>query len=77
MRPVGEWNTEEVTVKGRRVTVAVNGATVVDADLDAASASGTVDGRDHPGLKREAGHIGFLGHGSIVEFRRLRIKELK
>ncbi len=77
LRPVGEWNTEEVTVKGRRVTVAVNGATVVDADLDAASASGTVDGRDHPGLKREAGHIGFLGHGSIVEFRRLRIKELK
>jgi HEAT repeat protein len=77
LRPVGEWNTEEVTVKGRRVTVTVNGATVVDADLDAASASGTVDGREHPGLKRDSGHIGFLGHGSIVEFRRLRIKELK
>ena len=73
LRPVGEWNTEEVTVKGRRVTVVVNGVTVVDADLDEASASGTMDGKDHPGLKRTSGHIGFLGHGSIVELRNIRI----
>jgi len=77
LRPPGEWNAEEVTVKGRRVMVSVNGTTVVDADLDAASAAGTMDGRDHPGLKRESGHIGFLGHGSVVEFRRLRIREMK
>jgi HEAT repeat protein len=77
LRPVGEWNTEEVTVKGRRLTVVVNGTAIVNADIDTASAGGTTDGRDHPGLKRESGHIGFLGHGSIVEFRRLRIKEMK
>jgi hypothetical protein len=77
LQPVGEWNTEEVTVKGRRVAVVVNGTTVVDADIDAASAAGTMDGREHPGLGRESGHIGLLGHGSIVEFRRLRIKELR
>ncbi|MBE3124481.1 MAG: DUF1080 domain-containing protein [Acidobacteria bacterium] len=77
LKPVGEWNTEEVTVRGRRVAVVVNGTTVVDADIDAATAGGTVDGRDHPGLKRESGRIGFLGHGSIVEFRRIRLKELK
>jgi HEAT repeat protein len=76
LRPVGEWNTEEVTVKGRHVTVIVNGTTIVDADIDAASAGGTVDGHDHPGLKRETGRIGFLGHGSIVEFRNIRLKEL-
>ena len=76
LRPVGEWNTEEVTVEGRRVRVVVNGTTVVDADLDAASAGGTMDRRDHPGLARESGHIGFLGHGSIVEFRNIRIREL-
>jgi HEAT repeat protein len=76
LRPVGEWNAEEVTVEGRRISVIVNGATVVDADVDAASAGGTMDGREHPGLKRESGHIGFLGHGSIVEFRNIRIKEL-
>ena len=77
LKPVGEWNAEEVTVRGPRVTVVVNGTTVVDADIDAAAAGGTVDGRDHPGLKRESGRIGFLGHGAIVEFRGIRLKEIK
>jgi HEAT repeat protein len=76
LRPVGEWNTEEITAKGRRIRVVVNGTLVVDADLDQASAGETIDHRDHPGLKRDRGHIGFLGHGSIVEFRNIRIKEL-
>ena len=77
LRPVGEWNSEEVTVKGRRVAVVVNGTSVVDADLDTASVGGTMDGRDHPGLKRPSGHIGFLGHGSRLELRNLRIKETR
>jgi len=77
LRPVGEWNTEEIVAKGRKVTVAVNGTRVVEADLDQAGAEGTIDHRDHPGLKRESGHIGLLGHGSIVEFRNIRIRELK
>ena len=77
LRPVGEWNSEEVTVKGRRVTVVVNGTTVVDADLDEASAGGTMDGKDHPGLKRTSGHVGFLGHGSPLELRNIRIREIR
>ena len=77
LRPVGEWNSEEVRVLGRRVTVVVNGTTVVDADLDEASAGGTMDGKDHPGLKRASGHIGFLGHGSPLEFRNIRIREMR
>jgi HEAT repeat protein len=74
LRPVGEWNSEEVTVAGRRVSVVVNGTTVVDADIDEASAAGTMDGKDHPGLKRARGHVGFLGHGSVLEIRNIRIK---
>jgi HEAT repeat protein len=77
LRPAGEWNAEEVTVKGRHVTVAVNGSTIVDADLDQASAGGTIDHNEHPGLGRSTGHIGFLGHGSIVEFRNIRLKEIR
>jgi HEAT repeat protein len=77
LRPAGEWNSEEVIVEGRRVKVAVNGTIVVDADVDRAAAEGTMDGREHPGLARASGHIGFLGHGSVVEFRRIRVKELK
>jgi hypothetical protein len=76
LKPVGEWNTEEVTARGRQVTVKVNGKTIVDADIDKASTPQTMDHRDHPGLKRDKGHIGFLGHGDYLEFRNIRIKTL-
>jgi len=76
-KPVGEWNYQEVIVKGTKITVILNGVTIVDADIQEAIDRGTMDGRDHPGLKRAAGHIGFLGHGSHVECRNIRIKELK
>lgn len=73
-KPVGEWNSEEIDVRGRRVKVTLNGTVIVDADLDEASKSGTLDGNDHPGLKRSTGHIAFCGHGDHVEFRNIRVK---
>ncbi len=73
-KPVGQWNSQKVIAKGNHITVILNGETIVDADLDEASKDGTMDGRQHPGLKRPTGHIGFLGHGSVVEFRNIRIK---
>jgi hypothetical protein len=76
-KPVGEWNAEEIIAEGRHVTVLLNGAKIVDADLDQVLAAGPADHQDHPGLKNEKGFIGFLGHGSRIEFRNLRIKELK
>ena len=77
LKPVGEWNFEEVIANNRQITVKLNGVTIVDADIDKASTPKTMDGKDHPGLKRDKGHIGFLGHGSNLEFRDIRIKELK
>ena len=76
LKPLGEWNQQEVTAKGRRVTIVVNGKTIVDADLDEATKAGTLDGTVHPGLSRTKGHLGFLGHGDRVDFRRIRIKSL-
>jgi hypothetical protein len=76
LKPAGEWNVQEITLDRRHVKVVSNGQTIVDADLDEATKDGTADGKPHPGLKRTSGHIGFLGHGSAVEFRKLRIKEL-
>ncbi len=74
-KPVGEWNEEEITAKGTHVTVKLNGATIVDADL--ASVTDEAVLKKHPGLKNAKGHIGFLGHGAQVEFRNLRVKELQ
>lgn len=76
LKPVGEWNYEEVTVKGNKVKVVLNGTTILDGDIADASKNGTMDGEQHPGLKRGKGHIGFLGHGSTVFFRNIRVKDL-
>ncbi len=76
LKPVGEWNEEEVFVQGSKIKVVLNGTTIVDGDFLEASKNGTMDGRDHPGLQRTTGHIGFLGHGYVVKFRNIRIKDL-
>lgn len=77
LKPVGEWNSQEIICKGKHVTVILNGETIVDADIEKASTPKTLDGNNHPGLKRDKGYISFCGHGSRVEFRNIRIKELK
>ncbi|MBB1646275.1 DUF1080 domain-containing protein [Sphingobacterium sp. UME9] len=77
LKPVGEWNSEEIVVKGNRIKVTLNGAVIVDADIAEASKNGTLDGKQHPGLKRTSGHIGFLGHGTEVFFKDIRVKKLK
>jgi len=76
-KPVGEWNSETVICKGKQITVILNGETIVEADIEKASTPKTIDGKDHPGLKNEKGYIAFCGHGAHVEFRNIRIKELK
>ena len=76
LNPVGEWNYEEVYVQGTEIKVSLNGTVIVDGDIADARDNGTMDHRDHPGLHNKTGHIGFLGHGSVVKFRNIRIKDL-
>jgi hypothetical protein len=65
-----------VIADGDRITVILNGTTIVDGDIREASKNGTMDNREHPGLLNESGHIAFLGHGSQLKFRNIRVKEL-
>lgn len=65
----GEWNTQEIHVKGSQWKVTVNGVVIVDADIS------KVDGLESL-AKKTKGPIGFMGHGSRLEFRNLRVKEL-
>lgn len=76
LKPVGEWNQQEVTVQGSKIQIVLNGTVIVDGDMIEASKNGTMDGKDHPGLKRTKGHIGFLGHGDVLRFRNIEIKDL-
>ena len=74
-KPVGEWNMQEVVADGRHIKVTLNGNVIVDANLEEVKDPEVL--KTHPGLARTSGHIGFLGHGTRVEFRNVRIKELK
>jgi len=76
LKPVGEWNYEEVIARGPKIKVILNGTVITDADITDARENGTPDGKAHPGLKRDKGHIGFLGHGDVVRFRNIRVKDL-
>jgi HEAT repeat protein len=77
LKPLGEWNYQEVIADGDHIKITLNGEVILDGNIREASKNGTIDGKQHPGLLNKTGHIGFLGHGSPVKFRNIRIKELK
>jgi hypothetical protein len=72
LKPVGEWNQERVTVMGPTLKVELNGEIILRANLKDMS----VLFPEHQGVKRRAGHIGWLGHGDHVAFRKILIGEL-
>ncbi|MDR3110423.1 MAG: DUF1080 domain-containing protein [Planctomycetaceae bacterium] len=76
LKPIGEWNTMEVSATGTKIKVTVNGEVTVDADLVEFRDKPLLDGKQHPGLFREKGFVGFLGHGDPVSFKNVRIKSL-
>ncbi|MCM4168546.1 hypothetical protein KCTC52924_02121 [Arenibacter antarcticus] len=76
LNPVGEWNSQEVIVKGDAVKITLNGQVILDGNMKEASKNGTLDKKNHPGLLRNKGHIAFLGHGAELAFRNIRIKDL-
>ncbi len=58
---IGEWNQQEMEVKGDRINITLNGTVVIDGGMKKASENGTIDKHDHPGLNRHLWHISFLG----------------
>ncbi|PAY19729.1 hypothetical protein CKO51_09535 [Rhodopirellula sp. SM50] len=74
LRPVGEWNFQEVTVDGSTITVELNGTVILKTDLS--QITDYMADSAHPGKDRKKGHFGFAGHGDAVQFRGLSIREL-
>jgi len=69
LRPVGQWNYQEVRVVGDHITVDLNGYRVLDVHLSSVAPN-------HRATKLKQGHFGFLGHEDRVAFRNLWIKEI-
>ncbi len=74
LRPVGQWNFEEVTVQGAKIKVELNGSVILDTDLS--KVSEFMANSAHPGKDRTSGYFGFAGHHDPVEFRNVSIKVL-
>ena len=73
-RPVGLWNFQEVTVKGSKVKVELNGTVILDTDLS--TVKNFMANSAHPGKDRASGFFGLAGHNDPVEFRNIAIKPL-
>ena len=76
LRPAGEWNFQEVTVKGSTIRVELNGTVILDTDLSKIDPAGYMAKSAHPGVSRTEGYFGFAGHNDPVTFRKVEIKKL-
>lgn len=72
--PIGEWNYEEVTIKGPTIKVELNGTVILNCDLS--QVTEYLAGHEHPGKNRTKGSFGFAGHNDPVMFRNISIKRL-
>jgi len=69
---IGEWNTFEITMKGTRLTVVLNGERVIDAaELPGVPARGRIALQHHGGKKDGQ----WIAPPALVQFRRIAIKE--
>jgi hypothetical protein len=72
-KPVGEWNSFVITLKGERLTVVLNGETVIEnAELPGLVARGPV-GLQHHGSMKDGK---WTSPPALVQFRNISIKEL-
>jgi hypothetical protein len=76
-RPAPEWNTIEVECAGPRITVRLNGQTVLEADQsELADVNTKPAGVAAPKDKPRKGYIALQSHSGRVEFRKVQIREL-
>ena len=70
--PVGEWNTFEITMRGDRLTVVLNGKTVIEkAQLPDVPKRGSIALQHHGGFKNGK----YSPASSLMQFRNIYIKE--
>ena len=79
-RPVGQWNTARLVVRGTHVEHGMNGVTILEYELSSADWKRRVKASKFAPLPRygreSSGHIAIQDHGDPVAFRNLKIRRL-
>lgn len=75
-KPAGQWNALHIRAKGRDIIVVLNGKKILDTDMGRWLQDPAI-AKEHTGLQRTTGRIGLQSHTDRVEYRNIRIKELK
>ncbi len=75
LAPVGQWSAWEITARGSRITVAINGRKVLDADLSRETKARQQKGPPLAERPRK-GRIGFQNLSGLITLRKLAIKRL-
>jgi len=72
-KKANEWQKMIIVCNGPRVQITVNGTVIVDTDVSEYKDKLAT----HPGLKRTKGYIGLQDHGQRIDYRNIKITELK
>jgi len=74
-KKAGDWQSMMIKAEKSQITIYVNGVQIVDADLDKHVKSST----DSKALKDRprTGHIGFQNYDGNIQYRNVRVKQLK
>ncbi len=73
--PVGHWNALDVTMKGDRVTIVLNGKTVIDsARIPDVPKTGPIGLQHHGGFNKKTGK--YSPASSLIQFRNVYVKKL-
>ncbi len=80
-KPVGEWNSARIVVRGWHVEHWLNGQKTVDVDLASPEGNALIAGSKFKTMPKFAtllrGHIALQDHGDVVSFRNVKLLELK
>jgi len=72
-KKAGQWQKMIIVCDGPKVQVTLNGTKIIDTNVN----NYPDKVAKHPGLKRTKGYIGLQDHGSRLDFRNIKITELK
>ena len=73
-RPVGEWNEMEITMRGEKIDVVLNGKKVIDTRMPGIPASGPIVLQHHGGFNEKSKT--WSSASALIQFRNIKIKEL-